>query len=756
MNLRSILVSCSILCLLSACVSSEEEKGESANVCFDYGADIDAMVAGMSIEEKVGQMTQINIDVISTGEIYNLVEPHTLDSVKLDSAVNHYFVGSILNVGGHTYSRDHWKEIITSIQTKATNEGNNIPILYGIDAIHGVNYTVGATLFPQQIGQAATWNPDLVGQGASVTAYECRASGIPWNFSPVLDIGRQPLWSRFFETYGEDVYLAKCMTEAVIDGYQGDDPSNPEKVASCMKHFLGYSTPLSGKDRTPAWIPERQLHEYYLPTFEKAIERNALTVMINSGEVNGIPVHANHDILTKLLRDELGFKGLAVTDWEDIMKLYKDHRIAKDMREAVKIAIEAGIDMSMTPNDYSFNHALIDLVKSGEVDESRLDLSCRRILWVKKQLGILESPMPNFEAYDKFASKEHKQSALTTAEESITLLKNIEDLLPLDKSANILVCGPAAHSLNIQNGAWTHTWQGVDTAYNTAGINTIYESLVKYSEGQVEYVLGSSLFEQVDIQKAVNAARKSNVIVVCLGEIPSTEKPGDIDDLNLPASQRELVKELSKLGKPMVFALVFNRPMIIREIEPLANAILQCYLPGDYGGEAFARILYGEVNPSGKLPFTYPRHTGTFVPYDHKYTETLDKNFGRNAFNPQWEFGFGLSYSQFEYSNLKLDSETFAKDGQIQVSFTVANASDSPGKEVVQVYVTDMVASISPSVKRLRAFDKIAIGARDSVEVSMSIPVNELSFVGKENLWVIQEGEFVLSVANNSVTFEVK
>jgi beta-glucosidase len=279
---------------------------------------------------------------------------------------------------------------------------------------------------------------------------------------------------------------------------------------------------------------------------------------------------------------------------------------------------------------------------------------------------------------------------------------------------------------------------------------------VKYSEGQVEYVLGSSLFEQVDIQKAVNAARKSNVIVVCLGEIPSTEKPGDIDDLNLPASQRELVKELSKLGKPMVFALVFNRPMIIREIEPLANAILQCYLPGDYGGEAFARILYGEVNPSGKLPFTYPRHTGTFVPYDHKYTETLDKNFGRNAFNPQWEFGFGLSYSQFEYSNLKLDSETFAKDGQIQVSFTVANASDSPGKEVVQVYVTDMVASISPSVKRLRAFDKIAIGARDSVEVSMSIPVNELSFVGKENLWVIQEGEFVLSVANNSVTFEVK
>jgi len=381
MKLGVILMS--IIFFSNSC--SEGKKNSKSEIAFDK--EIENLISKMSVAEKVGQMTQINIDVISKGEIFNLIKPHQLDSLKLDSAINHYFVGSILNVGGHTYTRAHWEELITSIQTKATTEGNKIPVIYGIDAIHGVNYTVDATLFPQQIGQAATWNPELVKQGASVTAYECRASGIPWNFSPVLDIGRQPLWSRFFETYGEDVYLAKQMTEACINGYQGDDPSNQEKVASCMKHFLGYSTPLSGKDRTPVYIPERQLKEYFLPTFETAIKENALTVMINSGEINGIPVHANPEILTTLLRDELGFKGLAVTDWEDIIKLYRDHKVARNMREAVKLAIDAGIDMSMTPNDYSFNKALISLVDSGEIKESRLDESCRRILWVKKTIG---------------------------------------------------------------------------------------------------------------------------------------------------------------------------------------------------------------------------------------------------------------------------------------------------------------------------------------------------------------------------------
>ena len=721
-----------------------------------YGDDIEEIIAKMSIEEKVGQMTQINLVVISKGEVFNLVEPHELDPVKLDSAINHYYVGSILNVGGHTYIREHWEDIITTIQTKATKEGNGIPIIYGIDAIHGVNYTVDATLFPQQIAQAATWNPDLVREGASITAYECRASGIPWNFSPVLDLARQPLWSRFFETYGEDVFLAQTMSAAVVQGYQGEDPSNPEKVAACMKHFLGYSMPISGKDRTPAWIPERQLREYFLPTFEAAIKQNALTLMVNSGELNGIPVHADYDILTTLLRDELGFKGLVVTDWEDIIKLYRDHKVAKDMREAVKMAVMAGIDMSMTPNDYSFNVALIDLVKTGEIPESRLDESVRRILWVKKQLGILKNPMPDFKYYTKFASKEHKDAALKTAQESITLLKNDNNLLPLKKGTKVLLCGPAANSLNIINGAWTHTWQGVDTNFNTKGASTIYQAMQEINPGQVSYVLGSDLDKEVNIAAAVSAARSNDVVVVCLGEMPSTEKPGDIEDLNLPIAQQNLVRELTKTGKPIILVFAFNRPMIVREIEPLAAAIVHAYLPGDFGGIALSQILFGDVNPSGKLPFTYPRNTGSLLFYDHKHTELLDKDFGYNTFNPQWEFGFGLSYSKFVYSNLKIDKKSFGQSYMVRISVQIKNDSDRPAKEVVQVFVSDLVASITPSVKRLRAFRKVYLEAGETKTIEIEMPIAVLAFVNKDLKWIVEPGEFLLQVNTLKQKFNVK
>jgi beta-glucosidase len=744
---------------LNACVtapSDDHTLKQSGNLSFDYGQDVEDLIAGMTIEEKVGQMTQINIDVISKGEIFNLEEPHELDSIKLDSAINYYYVGSVLNVGGHTYTRQHWSEIITAIQEKAIHEGNGIPIIYGIDAIHGVNYTVGATLFPQEIGQAATWNPLLVEQGAAITAYECRASGIPWNFSPVLDLARTPLWSRFFETYGEDVYLAKTMSAACISGYQGNDASDPEKVAACMKHFLGYSMPLSGKDRTPAWIPERQIREYFLPTFQTAIDHGALTVMINSGEINGIPVHADPDILTTLLREELGFKGLVVTDWEDIIKLHRDHKVAKDMDDAVKISVMAGIDMSMTPNDYSFNRSLIKLVKQGEVPESRLDESCRRILWVKKQLGLLQNPVPDFADYDLFGSESHSSAALNTVLESMTLLKNEGNLLPLDSTANILVCGPAAHSLNVLNGAWTHTWQGLDETYNTQGASTIYEAVVEYSTGSVDYALGADLEEVHDIDQALKKGRSADVILVCLGEVPCTEKPGDIEDLNLPEAQKELVKQLSKLNKPMVFALVFNRPRVISDIEPCADAIINCYLPGDFGGDALASILFGETNPSGKLPFTYPRYTGSLVPYDHKYTETLDKSFGRDAFNPQWKFGFGLSYSQFEYSNLAINDGILSATDTLVVSVELSNISKRDGLEVVQVFVTDEVATITPSVKRLRAYDKVMVPAGESIVVELELPISELAFVNTANEWVVEPGSFTLLVGTETLQFTVR
>jgi len=751
------------LCFLYSCESSNESKINTAHAStinnptiFDYGTDIENLISNMSIEEKVGQMTQINIDLVSKGEIFNLEKPHELDTVKLDSALNHYFIGSFLNVGGHTYTRQHWKEIINTIQQKAISEGNGIPIIYGIDAIHGVNYTVDATLFPQQLGQAATWNPKLVESGAGVTAYECRASGIPWNFSPVLDLGRQPLWSRFFETYGEDVFLAKAMTEAVMKGYQGNDPSDPYKVAACLKHFLGYSMPLSGKDRTPAWIPERQLREYFLPTFQKAIELNALTIMINSGEINGIPVHVNYDILTVLLRKEMGFKGLVITDWEDIIKLYRDHKIAKNMDEAVKMSIMAGIDISMTPNDYSFNRALIGLVKRGEVPEERIDESCRRILWVKKKLGLLSNPIPDFDIYEDFASSKHKELAQKTAEESITLLKNEKHALPLSKNSNILVCGPAANSLNILNGAWTHTWQGLDTNYNTKGCLTIYEAIKEMVGTDVNIAEGAKLYENKGLNSIISQAKSADVVIVCLGEEPSTEKPGDIQDLHLPQAQKELVKELSKLNKIIIMVQVFNRPLIVRDIEPLADAVVNCYQPGDYGAKALANILFGNVNPSGKLPFTYPRYTGSLVPYDYKHTEKLDKNFGDNAFHPQWEFGFGLSYTVFDYTNLELDQSSYGTSDTIKATVDVTNSGKINGKEVVQVYVNDLVASITPSVKRLRAFSKIEVKAGETKTVTLKIPIHELAFVGKDNNWTTELGDFQLFIDTLNTSFSLK
>jgi beta-glucosidase len=733
---------------------------------FSYGEDIEAMIAKMSVEEKVGQMTQLNIDAISVGEIYNLVEPHQLDSAKLDTAINKYFIGSFLNAGGHTYTREHWKEIITTIQKKATTQGNKLPIIYGIDAIHGANYTVGATLFPQQIAQAATWNPDLVEQAAAITAYDVSASGISWNFSPVLDLARQPLWGRFFETYGEDVYLAKTMARACVKGYQGTDSSHPEKVAACLKHFVGYSMPLSGKDRTPAWIPERHLREYFLPAFQEAMNQGALTIMINSGEMNGIPVHADYDILTTLLRKEMGFKGIAVTDWEDVAKLYKDHRVAKDMKEAVKIAVNAGIDMSMTPNDYSFNDALIELVKEGTITESRLDESVRRILWVKKQLGLFEKPYHDFDSFTKFSSDEHALVSLNTARECITLVKNENNILPVSIQAKILVTGPGANSLNYMNGGWTHTWQGDETKYNTVGKKTIIEAF-KSIAAKVEYVEGTTLEKDINTTKAVAAAKNSDVIIVCLAEDPATEGPADVNLLEFSKAQQNLVVELSKTGKPVILVTTTNRPIIIREIEPLVKGILIAYLPSDEGGIAIAETVFGDNNPSGKLPFTYPKYQGLHVVYDHKHTEKFDRFLGQvsslgdavpsvNTTNSQWDFGYGLSYSSFEYSNLTIDKNEFAKNENIKVSVDVKNTSGVEGKEVIQVYISDLVASITPSVKRLRAFKKVTIKPGETQKVELTIPVSELAFVNKSNTWEVESGEFELSIKSQKNKFLVK
>ena len=713
--------------------------------------DIDALLSKMTIEEKVGQMTQLNLDVVCEGGIYNLVEPHHIEPAKLHKALVDYHVGSILNCGGHAYGLDQWHTIINTIQQVATTETRlKIPVIYGIDAIHGANYTLGSTLFPQPLAQAASWNTDMVKRGGEITAYEVRATGIPWNFSPVLDLGRDPRWSRLFETYGEDVLLATEMGLATIEGYQGNNLADAYHVAACMKHFLGYSMPRTGKDRTPVYIDEIQLREYFLPTFQAAINAGAATVMINSGELNGIPVHADKKILTDLLRSELGFKGVAVTDWEDIMKLNNIHMVAPTLKDAVYMAIDAGIDMCMVPNDYDFTILLTELVKEGNISEARLDVSVKRILELKKQLGLFEQPFtPANTDYKKFGSTEFARAAQNMAEESITLLKNNNQVLPIQQSAKILVTGPAANSMTYLNGAWTRTWQGTDTIWNDQSKYTIREA---FNPATTTFIASDNMSDTDVREKMFAAAKASDVIIICLGEKPSTEKVGDIDALTMPDNQQQLVGLLKSTGKPVVLVLVENRPLIVNDIEPLCDAIVLAYEPGDYGGLALANIIYGKVNPSGKLPFTYPRHEASLLWYDHKHTETLDQTFGRKAFNPQWEFGYGLSYTTFQYSNLKISNDTLST-GNLQISVDVTNTGTTTGKEVVQFYIADRYASITPSVKRLRGFEKVEIKPGATHIVTFTISAKDLAFVGRDEKWISEAGWFDIMLGSEKSSF---
>jgi beta-glucosidase len=712
--------------------------------------DIDALISKMTIEEKAGQMTQIDLGVIAEGGICALKNPQTIDLSKLNEAITKYHIGSILNVGcaSGTISLDNWHTILNTIHSQNNKlSKNKIPIIYGIDAIHGANYTMGATLFPQQIAQAATWNPELVKKAYEITAYEVRASGIPWNFSPVLDLGRQPLWSRFFETFGEDVYLAKTMAQVAIEGYQGNNISNPYKVASCMKHFLGYSMPLSGRDRTPAWISDRELREYFLPTFETAIKANARTVMINSGDINGTPVHANYDILTKLLRNELGFTGVAVTDWEDIYKLVNLHRVAKNKKEAVKMAIMAGIDMSMTPNDFEFTKLLIELVKEKQIPESRLDISVKRILQLKKDLGLFVNTNVTKNNFSLFGSEQHAAASYNTAAECITLLKNKNNILPIKRSEKLLVCGPATNSMNLLNGAWTHTWQGIDTSWNTKNKVTIFDAINNYQTPNLQYAVGATLDSLQNIDACINQAKKCDKIIICLGEKPSTEMVGNINDLTLSTAQISLVNELTKLKKPIILICNFNRPLIINAIEPNVDAILYAYQSGDEGGQAIADCIFGTINPSGKLPFTYPRYVNNFTHYDHKATEDLDIDFSMNAYKPQFDFGYGLSYTNFKYSNFTI-SDTNLSTKNIAINITVKNTGTVSGKEVVQLYYNDLYASITPAVKKLCAYQKVDLKPGESKQVTFTISKKDFSFININLQRVTEPGEIELIIAN--------
>jgi beta-glucosidase len=542
------------------------------------------------------------------------------------------------------------------------------------------------------------------------------------------------------------------MGRACIDGYQGSSTTpDATHVAACMKHFLGYSGARTGKDRTPAIISDIELRQIYMPSFQAAINEGAMSVMINSGEINGIPVHANPAILTQLLRNEMGFNGMAVTDWEDVMKLHQIHKVTANNKESVKAAVDAGIDMCMVPNDFEFTRHLIELVKEGKITEARLNESVRRILVMKRDLGLFVNAMPPaLKDFPDFGSTKHQQAARETAEESITLLKN-DGVLPLSKTANVLVCGPAANSLTLINGAWTRTWQGTDAKWENESRNTIYEAMLAINPN-TSFVEGCTLDSLLDVKEAMEKAAASDVIVICLSELPSTEKPGDIEDLAMPAAQRAFVKQLSASGKPLALVLVENRPRIIHDIVPMCNAVTIAYQPGDLGSDALARILFGDVNPSGKLPFTYPAHEQSLLTYDHKFSETLDPKFGNTAYAPEWPFGFGMSYSTLSYSNVKLSNNELKGTGSVTVSVDVTNSGKMDAKETVLLYTRDHVASITPSVRKLRKFEKKNIAAGATINYTFEITAADLAFINKDLKSVTEVGAFDIIIGDKVTT----
>ena len=733
----------------------------------DHSQEIEALLKRMTLEEKVGQMTQLAIGMIAAGSDQNL----TVDPAKLDKAVVKYGVGSILNVADQALTVDHWHEIISQIQAAAKKTRLGIPVLYGIDSIHGANYVRGATLFPQEIGMAATWNPELMKRASEISAAETRAAGIPWSFSPVLDLGRNPLWPRFYETFGEDPYLAKVMGVAFTRGLEGSDVSSQTQVATSLKHYMGYSFPLTGRDRTPAWIPENYLREYFLPTFAAAVKAGARTIMVNSGEINGTPGHINHHVLTDILRGELGFNGFVVSDWEDIKKLVSVWRIAATEKEATRMAVMAGIDMSMVPNDYSFADHLIALVKEGAVPQSRIDEAVRRILRVKYELGLFDNPGPNPALKTNFARPESRQVSLEAARESITLLKNANNVLPLAKNTKVLVTGPTADSLVSLNNGWTYVWQGSEEGLYPTDRDTIRRAIErKVGAANMTYEPGTKITRapgpsngtptdqeaEVDIPAAVRAAQAADVVVLALGEGSYCETPGNITDLTIGEPQLKLADAIIATGKPIVLVLVEGRPRIINRIADRVPAVVMAYNPSNEGGTAIADVLFGDVNPSGKLPFTYPRTPNGLITYDHKPFETENTAFGNMAFNPQFAFGSGLSYTTFAYKDLQLDKQTISANDEITATVTVTNTGQRAGKEVVQLYVSDLVATISPPGRRLRRFAKVDLAPGQSRTLKFKLGRDDLSFINAENKSVVEPGDFEVKIGELSQRFTLR
>jgi beta-glucosidase len=743
---RIFIITINVIFLAASGVLAQQKQASGS----ELDKKVDALIAKMTLEEKVGQMTEVTLDVVSKTN----ANPHQLDADKLKEAIMKYHVGSILNVSGFAYDRKHWYDVISQIQQAAAQDRLKIPVIYGIDAIHGVTYTLGSTLFPQEIAMAATFNRDIVHQAGEITAYETRASYIPWNYSPVLDLGKSPLWPRIYETFGEDPYLVKTMGTSIITGYQGNDVGDKYHVAACMKHYLGYSYPLSGKDRTPSWIPDRYMREYFLPPFAEAVKAGAKTLMINSGEINGVPVHASKYMLTDVLRGELHFDGIAVSDWRDIQYLHDRHHIAATQKDAVMIAVNAGVDMSMVPYDYTFFTYLVELANEGKVPMNRINEAVHRILKVKYELGLFDRPVGNPDDYPKFGSDEFRNVSLEAATEAITLLKNTGNVLPLKKNAKILVTGPTANTMRSLDGGWSYNWQGDLSDKLAVGKHTILAALEqKIGKQNVTYQPGASFDQLQNIDDAVAAAKNADAIVLCLGELSYTENVGNIDDLNLPAAQTQLALELAKTGKPVILVLAEGRPRIVTDAEAHSAATIMAYFAGNEGGDALANILFGDANPSGKLSVTYPRYTNALNNYYRKNLENGNPD-DKHGYNPLYEFGYGLSYTSFAYSNLHVSNPEL-KDGQtLTVSVDVKNTGSLEGKESVLLYTSQMYASIAPDTRRLRAYDKIDLKPGETKTVSFKLTAGDLAFVNDVSKTVTESGDFKILIGDQTTDFK--
>ena len=730
-------------------------------------AQVEQTLKKLTLEEKIGQMMELVTDLFGANDKNGVFY---IDEHKTDSILSRYKIGSILNAPNTCApTAKQWEKYISQIQ-KISMKRIGVPCVFGLDQNHGSTYTQDGTLFPQNINVAATFNREIARRSAEATAYETRAVSVPWTYSPTVDLGRDARWPRIWENFGEDCYLSSEMGKEMVYGFQGEDPNNIDQyhIATSMKHFMGYGVPWTGKDRTPAYISPADLREKHFAPFLAGLQAGALTVMVNSASVNGMPMHANKEILTGWLKEETGWDGVLITDWADINNLYTREMIAKDKKDALRIAINAGIDMIMEPYSCDACGYLIELVKEGKIPMSRIDDACRRVLRMKYRLDLFKNPTQKLKNYPKFGGEEFAKLALEGATESMVLLKNekLQDgnhVLPLAKGKKILLTGPNANQMRCLDGGWSYTWQGHRTDEFAGKYNTIYEAFCnEYGKENVVLNQGVTYNEkgkyweenEPQIQDAVNAAKDADVIVACIGENSYTETPGNLTDLWLSENQRNLVKELSKTGKPVILVLNEGRPRLIADIEPLAQGIIDILIPGNMGGDALVNLVSGKSNFSGKMPYTYPKEINSLANYDFKKSEevgTMEGAYDYNAkITQQWGFGHGLSYTSYQYSNLKVSQSDFRHGDIIKVSVDVKNTGKVAGKESVLLFSSDLIASMVPDGRRLRAFDKIELQPGETKTVTFNLNADDLAFVGYDGKWVLEEGDFKLMIADQS------